>query len=625
MRHLAYRPEVDGLRALAVLSVLIFHLNSNWLPGGFLGVDIFFVISGFLITKIITNEILDGRFSYKEFYTRRIKRIYPVFILVMALVSIVASLIFLRHEAEQLRKTIELATVFFSNFYLSYRQGYFDLSANENPILHIWSLAVEEQYYLLFPLFLTLAYKKWQNKHTFRYIIIGLFIIFTLSSLIPDEAYARLFLYNTYYISTIRFPELLIGSFLAILPTNSAKTSTKNALLSLLSVTGILFCLVFYHKDMPHLPGVILFIPCLLTASLIYFLQTDSLTKRLFSLKPVVFIGKISYSLYLFHWVYIAFAYYITGEKTLSNNIILIIVLLSFTSSILTYYLLEQPIRKSKMHFKQAFLFLYLLPSLAVIGYNLAMRSSIKKAKEHWETSTAQVQENLENPHEAKILTIGDSHADHLYHFLNYVGNQEGWKSDILNVGDCILFVDSTGKLKEENAECMQYWQKVEQYPVIFISLFYDIKRGNKPVPRFLPESFVLANFDDEFRATVKHLAKTKKVYVFANNMSLTRSPLREFRLARFGIDNYLSPIQEMGDIRASNEQIKGLVADIPNVTWVNATQYLPNDRFTVNGQPIYADQDHFTHFGSYYLGKQFKQYETLLSQEEINRLYLPD
>lgn len=123
MRHLAYRPEIDGLRALAIISVLIFHLNSNWLPGGFLGVDIFFVISGFLITKIITNEILDNRFSYKNFYNRRIKRIYPVFILVMAMVSIFASLIFLRHEAEQLRKTIELATVFFSNFYLAHRQG----------------------------------------------------------------------------------------------------------------------------------------------------------------------------------------------------------------------------------------------------------------------------------------------------------------------------------------------------------------------------------------------------------------------------------------------------------------------------------------------------------------------
>lgn len=497
MRHLAYRPEIDGLRALAIISVLIFHLNSNWLPGGFLGVDIFFVISGFLITKIITNEILDNRFSYKNFYNRRIKRIYPVFILVMAMVSIFASLIFLRHEAEQLRKTIELATVFFSNFYLAHRQGYFDLSANENPVLHIWSLAVEEQYYLLFPILLTLAYKKWKNKQTFLYVIIGLFVLFTASSFIPSEAYSKVFLYNTYYISNIRFPELLIGSFLAIIPApQTQQHSHRDSFISVIALLGIVACLVFFHKEMDYLPGVSLLIPCAFTALLIYFSQTDNITKGFFSLKPVVFVGKISYSLYLFHWVYIAFAYYITGAKELNNAIIIGIVVLSFVSSTLTYYLLEQPIRKSKITFKQAFLFLYLIPSLAVIGYNLAMRSSIKKAKEQWETSTASVQEKLENHYEPKILTIGDSHADHLYHFLNYVGNKEGWKSNILNVGECILFVNKDGQLKND-PECTHYWQQIEDYPVIFISMFYDIKRGNKPVPRFLPESFVLPNFDE--------------------------------------------------------------------------------------------------------------------------------
>lgn len=622
MRHLAYRPEIDGLRALAIISVLIFHLNSNWLPGGFLGVDIFFVISGFLITKIITNEILDNRFSYKNFYNRRIKRIYPVFILVMAMVSVFSSLIFLRHEAEQLRKTIELATVFFSNFYLAHRQGYFDLSANENPVLHIWSLAVEEQYYLLFPIFLTLAYKKWKNKQTFLYVIVGLFILFTASSFIPNEAYSKVLLHNTYYISNIRFPELLIGSFLAIIPTpQTQQHNHRDSFISLIALFGIVACLVFFHKEMDYLPGISLLIPCAFTALLIYFSQTDKITKGFFSLKPVVFVGKISYSLYLFHWVYIAFAYYITGAKELNNSIIIGIVLLSFLSSTLTYYLLEQPIRKSNLTFKQAFLFLYLIPSLAVIGYNLSMRSSIKKAKELWETSTASVQEKLENHYEPKILTIGDSHADHLYHFLNYVGNKEGWKSNILNVGECILFVNKEGQLKNA-PECTQYWQNIEDYPVIFISMFYDIKRGNKPVPRFLPESFVLPNFDEEFRATVEYLAKTKKVYVLANNMSTTRSPLREFRLARFGIDKYLEPIQELGDIRASNAQIRSLIADIPNVTWIDAPKYLPNDLFKVEGQPIYADQDHFTHFGSYYLGKQFSQHERLLPPEVVQELY---
>lgn len=150
MSKLNYRPEIDGLRAIAVLSVILFHLNPTWLPGGFLGVDIFFVISGYLITSIITQEIQNNSFSYKDFYNRRIKRIYPVFILMLAIVSVIASLFFVHHEYEELRKTIKSAALLLSNFYLAHRQGYFDLSANENPILHIWSLASNITYSFLF-------------------------------------------------------------------------------------------------------------------------------------------------------------------------------------------------------------------------------------------------------------------------------------------------------------------------------------------------------------------------------------------------------------------------------------------------------------------------------------------
>jgi inner membrane trans-acylase len=120
MQAVRYRPEIDGLRAVAVLSVIIFHLNNRWLPGGFLGVDIFFVISGFLITNIILSEIQNGSFSFRDFYTRRIKRIYPAFIAAVSLASVIASQIFLYEDFNQMRKTIELSTVFLSNIYLGF-------------------------------------------------------------------------------------------------------------------------------------------------------------------------------------------------------------------------------------------------------------------------------------------------------------------------------------------------------------------------------------------------------------------------------------------------------------------------------------------------------------------------
>ncbi|EMT1430023.1 acyltransferase [Neisseria gonorrhoeae] len=191
MQAVRYRPEIDGLRAVAVLSVIIFHLNNRWLPGGFLGVDIFFVISGFLITGIILSEIQNGSFSFRDFYTRRIKRIYPAFIAAVSLASVIASQIFLYEDFNQMRKTIELSTVFLSNIYLGFRLGYFDLSADENPVLHIWSLAVEEQYYLLYPLLLIFCCKKTKSLRALRHISIILFLILTATSLFAGRVLYR--------------------------------------------------------------------------------------------------------------------------------------------------------------------------------------------------------------------------------------------------------------------------------------------------------------------------------------------------------------------------------------------------------------------------------------------------
>lgn len=619
MSTLRYRPEVDGLRAIAVLSVILFHLNPNWLPGGFLGVDIFFVISGYLITSIISQEIQENRFSYKNFYNRRIKRIYPVFILVMAIVSVVASFIFIRFESEQLRKTIELATVFSSNFYLSYRQGYFDLSANENPVLHIWSLAVEEQYYLFFPILLAFCYKKFKTHKIFKPLVIGLFIVFVLSSFVPNSWYSAIGLHNTYYISFIRFPELLIGSYLAL---SSKHTHGKQSqIIASMAFIALFSTFFIYHKEMAFMPGISLILPCVLAALVILHSAQNSWVKTLLSSKPMVWVGKLSYSLYLFHWIFISFTFYITNAKTLPQTAALFILALTFICSALSYYLLEQPIRKSKLTFKQSFFYLYLIPSLIVIGYNVAMKSSIKKKTEALKFQSAEQQITpLQLP--SKILTIGDSHADHLQEFLEYVGSKEGWKSDILNVGECILFIDKNGLPKQNmDSECVGYFEKIKSYPTILISAFYDAKRGVTPIPRFNPESYVMPNFDEEFKSLVKYLAKDKQVYVFADNISLNRSALRNVFLAKYGLDKYLSPIEQLGDNKISNQALKELIKDIPNAHWVDPVKYL-GDTVYLNDKVIYADQDHLTPFGSYYMGTKFHENERLLSEDDVKKLY---
>ena len=620
MSSIKYRPEIDGLRAIAVISVIIYHLNENWLPGGFLGVDIFFVISGFLITGIIITEIQQNSFSFKQFYTRRIKRIYPAFITVMALVSFIASAIFIYNDFNKLRKTIELSIAFLSNFYLGLTQGYFDLSANENPALHIWSLAVEEQYYLIFPLILTLAYKKFREIKVLFIITLILFFILLSTSFIPASFYKEvLHQPNIYYLSNLRFPELLVGSLLAIYHcSNKIQLSTQvSNILAILSTLLLFSCLFLMNNDIAFIPGVTLILPCIFTALVIYTTSQNNIIKLCLSNKAIVFIGKISYSLYLYHWIFIALAYYITGEKQINNQSIAIVTVLTIIFSVLSYYLIEQPIRKSKLTFKQSFLYIYFIPSLLLLGFNLYKRQTIRAEKEYIEQA---IPVSNENHYPAKVIILGDSHSAHLEAFLNYVGNKEGWKADIFkDKFECSFIVNDKYQL---DPNCQSVWQKDSQYKAIFISAFYDLKMGGQPVPRFRPETFIEPDFKVRFKNTVKQLAMQKPVYVFANNSSVSRSPLRGYLLENYGLEKYLTPIHRMGDIDASNKIIHDLVKDIPNVYWVDAQQYLPKDSVMAEGKYLYANQDHLTNFGAYYMAKEFSKYQRVMTPEQVKKLY---
>ncbi|WP_114934583.1 acyltransferase family protein [Haemophilus influenzae] len=621
MSSIKYRPEIDGLRAIAVISVIIYHLNENWLSGGFLGVDIFFVISGFLITGIIITEIQQNSFSLKQFYTRRIKRIYPAFITVMALVSFIASVIFIYNDFNKLRKTIELAIAFLSNFYLGLTQGYFDLSANENPVLHIWSLAVEEQYYLIFPLILILAYKKFREIKVLFIITLILFFILLATSFVSANFYKEvLHQPNIYYLSNLRFPELLVGSLLAIYHNLSNKVQLSkqvNNILAILSTLLLFSCLFLMNNNIAFIPGITLILPCIFTALIIHTTSQNNIVKLCLSNKAIVFIGKISYSLYLYHWIFIAFAYYITGEKQINNQSIAIVTVLTIIFSVLSYYLIEQPIRKSKLNFKQSFLYIYFIPSLLLLGFNLYKRQTIRAEKEHIEQS---IPVSNENHYPAKVIILGDSHSSHLEAFLNYVGNKEGWKADIFkDKFECSFIVNEQYQL---DPNCQSVWQKDSQYKAIFISAFYDLKMGGQPVPRFRPETFIEPDFKARFKNTVKQLAMQKPVYVFANNSSVSRSPLRGYLLENYGLEKYLTPIHRMGDIDASNKIIHDLVKDIPNVYWVDAQQYLPKDSVMAEGKYLYADQDHLTNFGAYYMAKEFSKYQRVMTPEQVKKLY---
>lgn len=542
----------------------------------------------------------------------------------IALVSFIASAIFIYNDFNQLRKTIELATIFLSNFYLGLTQGYFDLSANENPVLHIWSLAVEEQYYLIFPLILILAYKNFREIKALFAITLVLFFILLATSFIPANVYKEVFHQpNIYYLSNLRFPELLVGSLLAIyhnFSNNFQLSKLANNTLAVLSTLLLFSCLFLMRNNTVFIPGVTLIIPCIFTALIIHTTSQNNIIKLCLSNKAIVFIGKISYSLYLYHWIFIAFAYYITGSKQIQGITVLIVVILTIIFSITSYYLIEQPIRKSNLNFKQAFIYLYLIPSLFIIGYNTYERKQIRKEQIKEDVLSV----NLENNFPTTVLTIGDSHAGHLTYFLKYLGKQEGWKSTILSITDgkdCFVLVDKNNRI---TPECQDLFDEINspKYKAIFISEFYDLRMGGQPVPRFNTQAYFIDNFKTRFVETVKLLAKSKPVYIFANNSSISRSPVRGYLLEKYGLEKYLEPIRRMGDIDASNKIIHDLVKDIPNVYWVDAQQYLPKDSVMAEGKYLYGDQDHLTNFGAYYMAKEFSKYQRLMTPQQVKQLY---
>lgn len=571
------------------------------------------MISGYLITKIITTEMAAGHFSFQQFYTRRIKRIFPVFILVMGLASIFGTLFFVRSEGELQRKGIEAGILFFSNLFLSHRQGYWDFAANENPILHIWSLSVEEQYYLFFPIFLYVAFRRTKDKRIFFTVSAALLLFFCATYLIPESAYKKIGLNNLYYVSNIRFPELLVGSLCALLPAQKSRKVLEIVLFIL-----IIACLWAYHKALPFLLNGLLLLPCLLTAGLILLMNQNSLIGRLFSLKPVVFIGKLSYSLYLFHWLFIAWANYLmgtTGEKSFTPQAVAVILILTVVCSLLSYYLLERPVRKSKLTFKHAMIFIYLIPALIVVGFNQLSRSTIKER-----TNLYRYMENfkVENHYPPTVALFGDSHAFHLETFADYIGEKEGWKAVYRETDtSCHFPITAEGGIVKG---CEEVVADLEKASVIFLSMFYDLKRNHGDLPRVAPQDFFVEDFEQKMTALVNYFAKSKPVYVFADVKVASRSPLRGAILGNYGLDLFLQPITELGNKAESNQYIYRLVKDLPNVKWVDPTKYLPNTYF-IDGLPLYSDQDHLSKFGSRYMAEAFHQSETLLDSQTRERL----
>ena len=366
-----YRPEIDGLRTIAVSAVILYHAQLNifdysLFKGGFIGVDIFFVISGYLITLIILKELISkGSFSFKNFYERRIRRILPVLLFVITFSLPLAWIFLLPSSFIEYSKSIIYSIGFTSNIYFWHSgQQYGAESGFLKPFLHTWSLSVEEQYYIIFPIVLFIVF-----KFIKKYLIHFLILSFIISLGLADWGSRNYPSFN-YYILPTRGWEILAGSILAYFETRFSRRSKNHKLNLIFPSVGflvILHYIVFFNEGIPH-PSLYTLLPIIGTCLIIWFSNKDELITKILSNKFFVKLGLISYSLYLWHYPIFAFARINSIHNKISNMLILI--LLTLILSILSYYYIEKPFRNKNYSFKKISLILFSITAFVVI-FNL--------------------------------------------------------------------------------------------------------------------------------------------------------------------------------------------------------------------------------------------------------------
>lgn len=365
-RGLPYRPDIDGLRALAVVAVVAFHASPHAMPGGFIGVDVFFVISGYLITGLIAADLDDGQFSFAEFYARRFRRLVPALAVVLSAVWIVGWFVLLPEELSYLGKHVVAGATFTANLVLAREAtNYFDLTAETKPLLHLWSLGVEEQFYLIWPALLVGAFR----YHVSIRIIMA--VLFT-ASLLLNLTYGIGHPETAFYLLPTRFWELLLGASLVFIErTGPAMRSWSLAYPDAKATIGsaLIIASAFIVNQNDVYPAWLALFPTIGAFLLLSAGQLARLNRTLFSARPVVLVGLISYPLYLWHWPLLTFARLLGTSREIRAAVVVLSVVLAWA----TYRLVERPIRSisvgGRLRYRAIGVFCGILGMLTAIGW----------------------------------------------------------------------------------------------------------------------------------------------------------------------------------------------------------------------------------------------------------------
>ncbi|MGE4266702.1 MAG: acyltransferase family protein [Deferribacterales bacterium] len=624
---LKYRSDIDGLRTLAVMPVIFYHAGMTLFSGGYVGVDIFFVISGYLITSIIVRELDEDKFTIANFYVRRVKRIFPALYFLLAFTFILSFFSLMPAHFEGFGKSVVSTVLFGSNILFWRESGYFDAQAETKPLLHTWSLGVEEQFYIFFPIMLMLI-ARYGNKKYVRFAL-TLFVLSFGLSVWGTKNYPE----AAFYLIPFRTWELMLGALIAL---GFFPKTDRILNLNLMSLAGFLMICVsiFTYKPSTPFPGYAALLPCVGTALII--MAQGGFINQILSLKPIVTIGLLSYSLYLWHWPLFALRNYWESANIpefYKSDYFLIFLTFAFAS--FSYYVVEKPLRIKKIQNKKLF-FRYTYAVMAVgclVGTTAIVTNGIPqripedvarlahvpnskfKTKECYELSADAIKAHRYcgmgvADVKPKFALWGDSHALALSDGIDKLAKETGTGGVFMSSSACPPLLGLAGTNRAKANECIETNLAVgeELAENRHIKKVILVCRWQKytDTPQKVEE------FRQALDRTLERL-KGKDIYFVLDNAEANFDVPRE--LAKNALlKAYLPALASSAELRIPDETYEK-----ENSPLLTLLQYYEDmDRFTViplfkalcdedgcitehNGRALYYDDDHLSVYGAQY------------------------
>ncbi len=584
-----FRLDIQGLRALAVIFVVIFHLQHKWLPGGFIGVDMFFVISGFLISKGMIKQIDTKSFNYLQFIIGRIKRIVPAYIVMLLIVAIPSYYILIPSDMLAFLYDLRTSLFFYSNQIFAEANNYFGAKSYEKSLLHTWSLSIEMQFYFVLPLLIYLIPRR---------LYIGVFGIGTLLILIYTQYQINILSNKTgmYFSLLARSAEFAVGVLVNFIPL-SARTSSKNKNILALFAIVILISSAFMINENSSFPGFLAIPACLATGLLIWI--GDSKVNRVLETKSIVYIGTLSYSLYLWHWPILALYRYQAMRYELTILEIGALVLLIILLTVFSYYVIEEPFRKSSK--KNVFIGVFSL-ALLTLSFWFVGRKMMYTIQEKEIVYTSPSGFNMNNHSQYtgyflmgdvkkpddSIVVIGDSHALVMSAFINQVGADNNFNFSYLST-------NYVPPLKGINDEAILDEYKKE---------YYDALPKSKELITRSKIIIVVKNwsgdnndyFSEVLNELISEMSPNQNLILLSDFPSLEINPMRQYKSivqpADFKNHKVIFP--------KIPQQITDIVEQQANVYIVNLNnqEYFKNAPY-YNDTLMYYDENHLNQYGS--------------------------